>query len=27
VENWSITGDLAILWRTAQAVLGSSGAY
>jgi exopolysaccharide biosynthesis polyprenyl glycosylphosphotransferase len=27
VENWSITGDLAILWRTARAVLGSSGAY
>ncbi|MFN8198099.1 MAG: sugar transferase [Nakamurella multipartita] len=27
VENWSITGDLAILWRTAKAVLGSSGAY
>src|SRR6478735_8068692 len=27
VENWSITGDLAILWRTARAVFGSSGAY
>jgi exopolysaccharide biosynthesis polyprenyl glycosylphosphotransferase len=27
VENWSITGDLAILWRTAKAVFGSSGAY
>ena len=27
VENWSITGDLAILWRTARAVVGSSGAY
>ncbi|WP_420121533.1 sugar transferase [Nakamurella sp.] len=27
VENWSITGDLVILWRTAKAVLGSSGAY
>lgn len=27
VENWSIIGDLAILWRTARAVLGSSGAY
>jgi exopolysaccharide biosynthesis polyprenyl glycosylphosphotransferase len=27
VENWSITGDLSILWRTAKAVLGSSGAY
>ena len=27
VENWSMTGDLAILWRTVRAVLGSSGAY
>lgn len=27
VENWSITADLAILWRTARAVIGSSGAY
>ncbi|WP_255577258.1 sugar transferase [Cryobacterium inferilacus] len=27
VENWSITGDLAILWRTAQAVLRREGAY
>ncbi len=27
VENWSITGDLVILWRTAKAVFGSAGAY
>ncbi|KZE92850.1 UDP-glucose:undecaprenyl-phosphate glucose-1-phosphate transferase [Agromyces sp. NDB4Y10] len=27
VENWSMTGDLVILWRTAKAVLGSDGAY
>lgn len=27
VENWSLTGDLVILWRTLRAVLGSSGAY
>jgi exopolysaccharide biosynthesis polyprenyl glycosylphosphotransferase len=27
VENWSIGLDLAILWRTAQAVLRSAGAY
>nr|WP_243695432.1 sugar transferase [Agromyces protaetiae] len=27
VENWSITGDLVILWRTARAVFGSQGAY
>ena len=27
VENWSVTGDVAILWRTARAVLGSDGAY
>ncbi len=27
VENWSITGDLMILWRTARAVLGRDGAY
>jgi exopolysaccharide biosynthesis polyprenyl glycosylphosphotransferase len=27
VENWSITGDLMILWRTARAVLASDGAY
>jgi len=27
VENWSLVGDLVILWRTARAVLGSHGAY
>jgi exopolysaccharide biosynthesis polyprenyl glycosylphosphotransferase len=27
VENWSITGDIAILWRTAKAVLGRDGAF
>jgi exopolysaccharide biosynthesis polyprenyl glycosylphosphotransferase len=27
VENWSLTGDLVILWRTARAVLGRAGAY
>ena len=27
VENWSITGDMVILWKTAKAVFGSSGAY
>ena len=27
VENWSITGDVVILWRTAKAVFGSEGAY
>ncbi|WP_338185902.1 sugar transferase [Jatrophihabitans sp.] len=27
VENWSMTGDLMILWRTAKAVLASEGAY
>jgi exopolysaccharide biosynthesis polyprenyl glycosylphosphotransferase len=27
VENWSITGDLMILWRTAKAVLARDGAY
>ena len=27
VENWSITADLAILWRTARAVVSSKGAY
>jgi len=27
VENWSLTGDLVILWRTLRAVVGSSGAY
>lgn len=27
VENWSLMGDLVILWRTARAVLSSRGAY
>jgi lipopolysaccharide/colanic/teichoic acid biosynthesis glycosyltransferase len=27
VENWSMTQDLQILWRTAKAVIDSSGAY
>jgi exopolysaccharide biosynthesis polyprenyl glycosylphosphotransferase len=27
VENWSITGDVVILWRTARAVLARDGAY
>ncbi|MET0862961.1 MAG: sugar transferase [Nakamurella sp.] len=27
VENWSITSDLVILWKTAKAVVSSSGAY
>ncbi|MDH2442712.1 sugar transferase [Amnibacterium sp. CER49] len=27
VENWSMTQDLSILWRTAKAVLTSDGAY
>lgn len=27
VENWSLTGDVVILWRTAQAVLAREGAY
>jgi exopolysaccharide biosynthesis polyprenyl glycosylphosphotransferase len=27
VENWSITGDINILWRTAKAVIGRDGAY
>lgn len=27
VENWSLTGDLLILWKTVRAVVGSSGAY
>ncbi|WP_291048135.1 sugar transferase [Herbiconiux sp.] len=27
VENWSMVGDLIILFKTARAVLGSSGAY
>jgi lipopolysaccharide/colanic/teichoic acid biosynthesis glycosyltransferase len=27
VENWSITGDIIILWRTAKAVVAKEGAY
>lgn len=27
VENWTLTGDLLILWRTARAVLSRDGAY
>lgn len=27
VENWSMTGDLVILWKTVRAVVGSDGAY
>jgi lipopolysaccharide/colanic/teichoic acid biosynthesis glycosyltransferase len=27
VENWSITGDVVILWRTSRAVLAKNGAY
>ncbi|MEO6470495.1 MAG: sugar transferase, partial [Aeromicrobium sp.] len=27
IENWSMMGDLVILWRTARAVLSSRGAY
>ncbi|WP_254786904.1 sugar transferase [Curtobacterium sp. MCBA15_001] len=27
VENWSMMGDLVLLWRTARAVVSSSGAY
>ncbi|MBO0594585.1 sugar transferase [Nesterenkonia sp. E16_7] len=27
VENWSLTADLAILWRTVRAVFAGSGAY
>jgi lipopolysaccharide/colanic/teichoic acid biosynthesis glycosyltransferase len=27
VENWSMTADLVILWRTVRAVLRSNGAY
>lgn len=27
VENWSLTGDLVILWRTVKAVVASDGAY
>lgn len=27
VENWSITGDISILWRTAKAVVAKDGAF
>jgi exopolysaccharide biosynthesis polyprenyl glycosylphosphotransferase len=27
VENWTLTGDLVILWKTARSVLASDGAY
>jgi lipopolysaccharide/colanic/teichoic acid biosynthesis glycosyltransferase len=27
VENWSIVGDLVILWKTARAVVAREGAY
>jgi exopolysaccharide biosynthesis polyprenyl glycosylphosphotransferase len=27
VENWSLTSDMVILWKTAKAVLSSSGAF
>jgi exopolysaccharide biosynthesis polyprenyl glycosylphosphotransferase len=27
VENWSVTGDVVILWKTTKAVLGRDGAY
>jgi lipopolysaccharide/colanic/teichoic acid biosynthesis glycosyltransferase len=27
VENWSLTADLVILWKTVKAVFSSSGAY
>jgi lipopolysaccharide/colanic/teichoic acid biosynthesis glycosyltransferase len=27
VENWSLTGDLMIVWRTAKAVIKAKGAY
>ena len=27
VENWSLMGDVIILWKTIRAVLGSNGAY
>src|SRR6195952_3064699 len=27
VENWSLTSDLVILWKTAKAVVSSAGAY
>ncbi len=27
VENWTLTGDILILWKTARAVIASQGAY
>jgi lipopolysaccharide/colanic/teichoic acid biosynthesis glycosyltransferase len=27
VENWSLTGDVIILWRTVKAVIRPVGAY
>ena len=27
VENWSLTSDFVILWKTANAVVSSAGAY
>ena len=27
VENWSLTNDLQLLWKTGRAVFGASGAY
>ena len=27
VENWSLTGDLMIMWRTAKSILNPKGAY
>jgi lipopolysaccharide/colanic/teichoic acid biosynthesis glycosyltransferase len=27
VENWSLTGDVIILWRTFNAVIRPKGAY
>lgn len=27
VENWTLTGDIVILWKTARSVLASDGAY
>jgi lipopolysaccharide/colanic/teichoic acid biosynthesis glycosyltransferase len=27
VENWSLSMDMMLLWKTARAVVGASGAY
>ena len=27
VENWSLTGDLVIMWRTLRVLRNASGAY